>query len=30
MLFFNLYMFFRGRKASRVNTQKTQPIAPQS
>jgi hypothetical protein len=30
MLFFNLYMFFRGRKASRANTQKTQPIAPQS
>ncbi len=30
MLFFNLYMFFRGRKASRTNTQKTQPIAPQS
>jgi hypothetical protein len=30
MLFFNLYMFFRGRKASRVNTQNTQPIAPQS
>jgi hypothetical protein len=30
MLFFNLYMFFRGRKASRANTQKTQPITPQS
>ena len=30
MLFFNLYMFFRGRKARRANTQKTQPIAPQS
>ena len=30
MLFFNLYMFFRGRKASRANAQKTPPIAPQS
>jgi hypothetical protein len=29
MLFFNLYMFFRGRKASKANTQKTFPIVPQ-